>query len=114
MTTTPEPQASKNISVVGIGASAGGIEALRDFFSAVPADLGLAYVVVVHLAPDHESELANILSHCTKMKVAEVNDHNQIPLQPNTVYVIAPDRRLEITETTICALPFTEARDRRA
>ena len=45
------------ITVVGIGASAGGIEALQAFFDAVPADVGLAYVVVVHLAPDHESEL---------------------------------------------------------
>ena len=102
------------LTVVGIGASAGGIEALRDFFSAVPADLGLAYVVVVHLAPDHESELAAILSRRTSMSVIEVKDSNVLDLQPNCVYVIAPDRTLKLNDTTITAAPFENDRDRRA
>ncbi len=55
------------LTVVGIGASAGGMQALQEFFSAVPADLGLVYVVVVHLSPDHQSELAEILGRKTAM-----------------------------------------------
>src|SRR5262245_61573395 len=73
------------ITIVGIGASAGGIEALREFLHALPVDLGLSYVVVVHLAPDHESELAAILSRSTKMKVVEVDDGKQLDLEPDTV-----------------------------
>ena len=106
--------ASTTLTVAGIGASAGGIEALREFFDAVPADLGLVYVVVVHLAPNHESELAAILSRCTSMPVVEVKDDKQLPLEPNHVYVISPDRQLEIGDTYIGASPFDEPRGRRA
>lgn len=100
-------------TVVGIGASAGGIEALREFFATVPGDLGLSYVVVVHLAPDHQSELAPILSRRTSMKVVEVADA-EVPLEPDSVYVVAPDRKLEITDTAVKSTPFDNARDRRA
>ena len=102
------------LTVVGIGASAGGIEALQEFFSAVPVDLGLAYVVVVHLAPDHDSELASILSRRTSMAVVEVSDGTPLELQRNAVYVISPDRSLKITDTTIAAATFETERDRRA
>jgi two-component system CheB/CheR fusion protein len=101
-------------TVCGIGASAGGLEALREFFTVVPADLGIAYVVIVHLAPEHESELASILAHRTKMPVREVRDHERLELKPNCVYVISPDRMLQIDDTTIGASPFTEPRGRRA
>jgi two-component system CheB/CheR fusion protein len=107
--TTVSPQ---RVSVVGIGASAGGIEALREFFGAVPADLGLAYVVIVHLAPDHSSELASIIGRRTKMPVAEVNAR-QMELKPDHVYVISPDQQLEISDTSIGATPFAEPRGRR-
>src|SRR5262245_47448239 len=102
------------ITVVGIGASAGGIEALREFFGALPVDLGLAYVVVVHLAPDHESELAGILARCTKMPVFEVRDDKKLDIAANTVFVVAPDRKLEIETKTISASAFHDARERRA
>src|SRR5215470_16131627 len=98
----PEPR----VTVVGIGASAGGIEALREFFGALPADLGLAYVVVVHLAPDYESELAGIIARCTAMPVLEVKDDQRHDLAANSVFVIAPDRKLEIDATSIAASPF--------
>jgi two-component system CheB/CheR fusion protein len=103
-----------HITVVGIGASAGGIEALREFFDAVPPDLGLAYVVIVHLAPHHESELASIIARCTRMSVVEVTDDQRLDLKPNCVYVISPDRKLEMDDTTIAAMPFEEPRGRRA
>jgi two-component system CheB/CheR fusion protein len=102
------------VTVVGIGSSAGGIDALRQFFSSVSPELGVAYVVIVHLAPDHESELAAILGRTTKMSVVEVGDSKAMKLTPNCVYVIAPDRKLEMTEDTIAAAPFADLRERRA
>ena len=109
----PEPVRPR-VTVVGIGASAGGLEALREFFSAVPPDLGLAYVVVVHLSPDHHSELASILSRFTKMPVIEVSDGKRLGLTPNCIYVISPDHKLEIDDSTIAAAAFDDARERRA
>ena len=55
--------------VVGIGASAGGVEALEAFFSAMPAENGMAFVVVMHLDPAHESWLADIIGRRTSMRV---------------------------------------------
>ncbi len=105
---------SPSISVCGIGASAGGIEALQQFFTDVPGDLGLAYVVVVHLAPDRKSELPSIIGRCTRMPVVQVGDSEQLPLVANQVYVIAPGRKLEINATTVGAAAFTEPRGQRA
>jgi two-component system CheB/CheR fusion protein len=108
-----EPDARPRTSVCGIGASAGGVEALQQFFLAVSPDLGLAYVVIVHLAPDHKSELPAILSRCTRMPVVQVGDSREEPLQPDHVYVIAPDRKLEITEWAVGASPFDQPRGQR-
>ncbi|MGH7100781.1 MAG: chemotaxis protein CheB [Acetobacteraceae bacterium] len=80
--------------VVGIGASAGGIEALRRFFEAMPPDSGCAFVVVLHLDPTRQSEMARVLASQTPMPTAEVEDGMR--LQPDHVYVIAPDSDLEI------------------
>src|SRR5215470_9480349 len=107
---SPNSTDTPRLPVVGIGASAGGIEALREFFAALPDDLGLAYVVVVHLAPQHESELASILGRKTRMPVVEVSDDRKLDLKPNCVYVIAPDRRLEISDGKVGAAPFDETR----
>ncbi len=104
----PEPQ----VPVVGIGASAGGVQALETFFRAVPTDLGVAFVVIVHLSPEHQSELAAILGRFTSMPSLPVNSVQ--PLRPNHVYVISPDRRLEITDHSVAALPFEEPRGKRA
>jgi two-component system CheB/CheR fusion protein len=98
--------------IVGIGASAGGIEALQTFFAHMPADTDAAFVVIVHLDPDARSELANILASRTKMPVTQVEDHAR--LKGNHVYVIAPNRRLKIADGTIASLPFEEARTHRA
>jgi len=112
----PEAHASTHcdIPVVGIGASAGGLEALQQFFRNVPSDVGAAYVVIVHLAPDRESELAPILGRETVMPVVQVGDHAQVDLAPNQVYVIAPDRKLELTDATIGASMFERPRGQRA
>ena len=106
------PPSAQRPIVAGIGASAGGIEALQAFFDAVPTDLGIAYVVVIHLSPDHRSALPAILGAHTSMPVAAVTD--TVPLEGNRVYVIPPDRRLEISDRSIAAVPFDEPRGRRA
>jgi two-component system CheB/CheR fusion protein len=70
---SPEPSSSEPI-VVGIGASAGGLKALKTFFQAVPPDFGFTFVVVVHLAPDRESHLADLLQTHTKMPVVRQSE----------------------------------------
>jgi two-component system, chemotaxis family, CheB/CheR fusion protein len=74
-------------SIVGIGASAGGLEAFIQLFGALPSDTGLGFVLVQHLAPS-PSALPEILSRATRMPVLEVHDESRV--QPNHVYVIAP------------------------
>ena len=76
------------MKVVAIGASAGGIEALRLFFEHLAADSGFAFVVVLHLSADRKSLLADILARWTEMEVREADDSET--LQPNTVHVIPP------------------------
>ncbi len=80
--------------VVGIGASAGGLEAFIDFFKAMPADRGVAFVLVQHLPPERESLLAEILARHTSMPVQQVA--NGMPVEPNCVYVIRPGHTLTI------------------
>lgn len=80
--------------VVGIGASAGGLEALNGLFGHMPADTGMAFVVVQHLDPQHESRLRELLALVTSMPVLEARD--ALPIEPNHVYVIAPNTTLAI------------------
>jgi two-component system CheB/CheR fusion protein len=102
------------VRVCGIGASAGGIEALRQLFGAVRTDLGLSYVVILHLAPDFKSELPGILARETAMPVVQVADHETRKLEANHVYVIAPDRKLEITDSVISSSAFDQPSGRRS
>ena len=92
--------------VVAIGASAGGLQALQSFFAAIPDNTGAAFVVIVHLDPKHRSELADILSTRTRMPVTQVDAREK--LQPDHVYVITPDRRLQLIDHEILASPFEE------
>lgn len=80
------------LPVVGLGGSAGAITALRQFFEAMPADSGMAFVVIVHLSTEHESLLAEILQRSTLMRVVQVRETER--LEPNTVYVIPPRKSL--------------------
>jgi two-component system, chemotaxis family, CheB/CheR fusion protein len=83
--------------IVGIGASAGGLQALRTLFSGMPPNPGYACVVVVHLAPDHESRLVELLQPYTQMPVQQVR--KTVPLKPNHVYVIPPNANLNSIDT---------------
>jgi len=98
--------------VCAIGASAGGVVALQALFRLLPTDLGLAYVVVLHLAPDQPSSMREILRMCTRMPVYQVQD--SALLKPDSVFVIAPDSELIIEGDNVTARPFTEPRGRRA
>ena len=89
--------------VVGIGASAGGLEAFTQLLKALPADTGMAFVLVQHLAPTHPSALAEILSRATTMPVVEVQ--GELPVEPNHVYVIPPDRGMIIVRGVLQLLP---------
>jgi len=79
---------------VGIGASAGGLAAFKSFFENMPADTGMAFVLVQHLDPDHKSMLVELLRPHTAMQVVEAQDHAQ--LAANQVYVIPPNATLTL------------------
>ncbi len=80
----------QSVITVGIGASAGGLEAFKVLFECLSVDTGLAFVIVQHLATGQESMLTDILSRFTKMPVQTVKDG--IPVEPNHVYVIPPGK----------------------
>jgi len=89
--------------IVGVGASAGGLEAFTQLLKALPLDTGMAFVLVQHLAPSHPSALAEILSRATKMPVLEV--HDEPAVKPNHVYVIPPGRCMVIAQGTLALEP---------
>jgi two-component system CheB/CheR fusion protein len=102
-----KPRAARNGSgsfpIVGIGASAGGLEAFRRLLSALPSDTGMAYVLVQHLDPHHESILAELLSEATRMEVAEVKA--DVRVEPNRVYVIPPSKGLILADGMLKLVP---------
>lgn len=94
--------------VVGLGASAGGLEAFQNFLNAASPDAGLAYVLVQHLDPNHESMLAELLSRRTTMPVRQVTDGMEI--EPNNVYLIPPNASLVIERARLRLSDFSEPR----
>ncbi len=87
------------LAVVGMGASAGGVAVLQQFFAEMSAESGLAFVVVMHLSPDYESNLAAILQQKTTMPVEQVAGSVQV--KPNHVYVIPPNHQLTFEGSTL-------------
>jgi two-component system, chemotaxis family, CheB/CheR fusion protein len=81
-------------ALVGIGASAGGLDALREFFTAMPTGSGAAFVVIQHLDPSHPSHMADILAKSTAMNVVEAQDG--MPVQGDSVFTIPPDKFLKV------------------
>lgn len=95
-----EPDASlDSFPIIGIGASAGGLQALEAFFDNMPSENGMAFVIVQHLAPSHESILADLLQRHTAMPVFQVRDG--VKVQPNHVYVIPPSQDLALFHGTL-------------
>ena len=77
---TPKPN-GQGFLVVGLGASAGGLKALKEFFAQMPADSGMAFVVIMHLSPQHESHAAAILQTITRMAVTQVTEEVRVELK---------------------------------
>ena len=94
--------------VVGIGASAGGLEAFEAFVKALPEDLGIAYVLVVHLDPSHASILPEIIQKKTRMKVCQITDN--IEIVPDQIFIIPPNKNLAIINNTLQLLDMKRPR----
>ncbi|MGH8161908.1 MAG: chemotaxis protein CheB, partial [Gammaproteobacteria bacterium] len=82
--------------IVGVGASAGGLEAATNFLENMPENNGMAFVLVFHLDPRHKSEAAEILQTHTKMPVAQIE--GRTPIRPDHVYVIPPNHGLSLAD----------------
>ncbi|MBS9718852.1 chemotaxis protein CheB [Pseudohalocynthiibacter aestuariivivens] len=93
---TPSSETKPTIPIVGLGASAGGLQALTDFFKVMPSTSGLAFVVIHHVDPDHESLMASLLSKHTKMQVDLAQDLT--PIRADHVYIIPPNHFLSIKQ----------------
>jgi len=92
--------------IVGVGASAGGLEAFREVLRFLPADTGMAYVLVQHLDPRHESLLPGLLARATHMKVHQARDG--MAVEANQVYIIAPNTDLTLSQGVLQLVPRTE------
>jgi two-component system CheB/CheR fusion protein len=99
---------SPALPVIGIGASAGGIDALKSFVPMIAADSGLVFVVVQHLSPDYESVLHKILARDSKIPVIEIG--GPTPIEANHIYVIPPDASLRIADGQLNISPPAEQR----
>jgi len=95
-----------NFPVIGIGASAGGLEALSNLFAKIPTDTGAAFVVVQHLAPSKDSAMPELLGRHTRMPVHQVADN--IEIRPNTIYLIPPGKNMSIANGTLQLLDQVE------
>jgi two-component system, chemotaxis family, CheB/CheR fusion protein len=89
--------------IVGVGASAGGLEAFTQLLEHIPPDTGMAFVLIQHLDPTHASFLADALNRATKMAVTQANDGEQI--EPNHVYVIPPSSDIALLHGALTLLP---------
>lgn len=94
--------------IVGIGASAGGLEALEQFLEHVPADSGMAFVIVQHLDPTHKGIMPELLQRVTGMKVVQVKDRTTV--RPDCVYVIPPNKDMSILHGVLHLIDPVEPR----
>ena len=93
---TDLPTIEPNFPIVGVAASAGGLEAFTQLLGHLPVDTGMAFVLIQHLSPDHHSLLTEILGRVTKMVVLEAK--NGMRIEPNQVYVIPPNTKMVLEE----------------
>src|SRR5262245_44358537 len=106
-----EPRRNGQIPVVGIGASAGGVGALEALLPLLKADGGVAYVIVQHLDPKHESALTSMLNRGTEMPVVEAADN--MPIEPDHIYVIRRNSTLTMTDDRLHVGPAVTTRGSR-
>jgi two-component system CheB/CheR fusion protein len=103
---TPAPDQPRFI--VGIGASAGSMEAYSQFFPALAPDTGMAFIVVQHLDPKHESLLAELIGRMTRLPVTQAE--NGMPVGPNQVYIIPPNANMALSQGFLKLVPRPERR----
>ncbi|HEU4888258.1 MAG TPA: CheR family methyltransferase, partial [Thermoanaerobaculia bacterium] len=106
--TRAESRAGESFTIVGIGASAGGLEAFSALLKDLPLDTGMGFVLVQHLDPEHESALTQLLGRATSLHVHEVT--NNLRVEPNHVYVIPPNTNLGISEGVLTLRPRPKTR----
>ncbi len=94
--------------IVGVGASAGGLDAFKQLLQALPDDTGMAYVLVQHLSPEHGSMLAQLLATSSRMRVCEIADG--MPVEANRVYIIPPERDVALSDGKLTLVPRTTTR----
>jgi len=97
--------------IVGIGASAGGLEAIEQFLANVPENSGMAYIVVQHLDPNHKGMLPELLQRISKMQVYQVKNHTVV--RPNCIYVIPPNKTMSILKGVLHLHKPVETRGQR-
>ncbi len=95
--------AQPHFPIIGIGASAGGLEALELFLKNVPSDSGMAFVIVQHLDPTHKGMMAELLQRATKMPVMQVTD--RLKVEPDSVYIIPPNKDMSMLHGVLHLLP---------
>ena len=93
------PKKAGEFYIVGMGASAGGLEAFERFFKKMPPEPGMAFILVPHLDPTHVSLMPELIQKCSKMKVIQVKDGTAV--QPNAVYIVPPNNDLAIINATL-------------
>ena len=103
VTSAPASQKKELFTVVAIGASAGGLEAVTHLLENLSPVTGMAYIYVQHLSPDHKSMLSSILSKITTMPVQDIDDMEKI--EPNNVYVIPHNKEIAVVDGHIKLLP---------
>jgi two-component system CheB/CheR fusion protein len=106
--TRDDSRAAGSFPIVGIGASAGGLEAFSALLKHLPLDTGMGFVLVQHLDPVHDSALTQLLGRATSLPVHEVT--NNLRVEPNHVYVIPPNTNLSITEGVLTLGPRPKTR----
>ncbi|MGB8167924.1 MAG: chemotaxis protein CheB [Chthoniobacteraceae bacterium] len=101
----------EKLPMVALGGSAGSISALQRFFEKMPADSGFVFVVILHLSPEHESTLAELLQRSTSMPVRQAEDGRKV--EANTVYVIPPGKHLASVDGHLRLIDFQAERGKR-
>lgn len=105
----PRGASAHEFPIVGIGASAGGFEAIKTLLLTLRSDTGMAFVFVQHLDPTHESALTTLLSRGTTMPVEEARE--DVKLEPNTLYVIPPNKLMVISKRRLKLSPRKDSKE---
>jgi len=102
------PHVRTKFPVVGIGASAGGLEALEEFLSGVPQQTGMAFVIVQHLDPTHKGIMPELLQRATQIKVTQARDFMKV--EPDHIYIIPPNKDMSILHGALQLFDLPEPR----